>query len=141
MCSRWHAVIAVALLTSTLGCQMSAEQQLIGRWYNSNLSLRFGRDGSVVYNSAAGLARGRYVFSGDVSHSLARPRQPNLELDVVRNGRRERLAFAASLMSDNRLGLYDLTAKLNPASSTDTTPQFALLRRAAENQSASALHR
>lgn len=122
------------LIVAIQGCYQTPLQRLHGRWYNADMSLRFQPDGTVLFNSAAGLARGRYVLSEesvtadqDVSSQL-------LRLDVVRQGVRERLLFHVTFLAEDRLKLRVADAPPTSTRTTESVRQFALLRRAVETE-------
>jgi len=124
----WCAVC----LTLLSGCQLTREQQLIGRWYNSEMSIRFRPDGGVIYNSPAGKAIGVYYFTGTARPIATTHTQENLVLDVVRNGQRLRMGFEAELISADRLRLYDLTTRPRISNEAGTVENTVVLKRASE---------
>ncbi len=118
------------LLFLAAGCQQSAQQKLIGRWYNGDMSVRFWEDGRVAIFSRNGRADGRYVYS-DSSLDLAQANTTqNLVMDVVRDGKIVRMMFDADFLGADRLRLSDLTPtrRLSP----DPVQEFAVLRRSEE---------
>lgn len=126
---RWLVMAAVSLAAA--GCYQTPQQKLVGRWYNAEMSIRFNQDGSVRYNSAAGLAPGRYEFAPTQMAPGSQPGTPNLIVEVNRPGQRVRYHFEAVFLAHDRLRLHDLS----PHSSNQTNEsihQFAVLKRAAE---------
>ena len=126
---QWLIMAAVGLATA--GCYQTPQQKLVGRWYNAEMSIRFQEDGSVRYNSAAGLSRGRYEFVPTPMAPGSQSGTPNLIVEVNRPGQRVRYHFEAVFLAHDRLRLHDLS----PHSSNQTNEsihQFAVLKRAAE---------
>jgi hypothetical protein len=125
----WVWALGLPLLA---GCHRSPQELLIGRWYNGEMSLRFNQDGTALYNSSRGKAPGRYQFEPSLVAAGAQSGTPNLIVEVVHPGGRERYQFEAVFLAHDRLRLHDLTPR--PASRpSESVPQFALLRRAGEN--------
>lgn len=131
MRSLTRTVGCLLLITGLGGCYQTPQQQLIGRWFNGEMSIRFEPDGRVVYSSELGLAHGRYQFEPGKISPQAQQGTPNLFVEVRQNGVRVPYAFEAVFIARDRLRLQDLTER--PASRpSETVAQFALLRRAAE---------
>lgn len=125
--SRWSSTPLLFGLIAVLavGCQKTPQQQLIGRWSNGDMSIRFREDGRVAVFSRAGRAEGRYVFYGP--NAASRAASENLIVDVERNGKIARMFLDADFLGTDRLRLSDLTPK--PNRTTDPVADFAVLRR------------
>lgn len=122
-------LLAASGLWSLCGCSQTREQQLVGRWYNENMSIRFQADGSVLMNSRAGRATGRYEFHPQ-SDALAK--DANLVLNVVRDGRQLQLKFHADLIARDRLRLSDLNERSSRSRPSQSIAEFTMLKRAVE---------
>jgi hypothetical protein len=131
------AILSLAACTLS-GCQLSREQQLMGRWYNSNVSIRFRPDGSVLLNTEGGRAVGRYYFDGSVRRQSSDKPRENLVLDVVRNNERLRMSFEIEMISATRLRMYDLSNGLRVNRRGDTIEFMTVLKRADENDTKTA---
>lgn len=131
-----HPILLLVLLIASLtGCQKTPQQQLVGRWSNGDMSVRFREDGRVLIFSRSGRAEGRYVFYGP--NAASRAATENLVMDVQRNGKIARMFLDADFLGTDRLRLSDLTPKPNRAA--EPTPEFAVLRRAVDAPATDAL--
>lgn len=83
--TRWFAVLCALLIASVSGCTQTPQEAVVGRWYNGEMSLRFQKNGAVVWNTPQGLAQGRYVFVGQVPRWATDNTSARIRLDVVRN--------------------------------------------------------
>lgn len=134
MKSRMLLMSAGACLVGTLcGCYQSPQQRLHGRWYNSEMSLRFQPDGRVVYNSQTGLSRGRYFFALDWQPTAGDQATRPLILDIVRNGRRQQLAFEATFLANDRLRLQESPRPATGVRPTESIREFVVLRKAEDS--------
>ncbi|HET6423578.1 MAG TPA: hypothetical protein VFG20_07825 [Planctomycetaceae bacterium] len=124
---RWLMLCGL-LAASMIGCQKTPQQQLVGRWSNGDMSVRFREDGRVLIFSRSGRAEGRYVFYGP--NAASRAATENLIMDVQRNGKIARMFLDADFLGTDRLRLSDLTPKPNRAA--EPTPEFAVLRRSVD---------
>lgn len=126
-CGGW--LCGMLLVMNLTGCQQTPHQQLMGRWYNDEMSIRFRNDGRVLLFSRSGRLEGRYVFAGTTAnHALGK--QENLVLDVIRDGKPRRMVFDAGFLGGDRLRLTDLTPQSRRT--IDPAPEFAILRRGTE---------
>lgn len=73
------------LITSASGCTQTPQEAVVGRWYNGEMSLRFQKNGAVVWNTPQGLAQGRYAFVGQVPRWATDNTSARIRLDVIRN--------------------------------------------------------
>jgi hypothetical protein len=112
------------------GCQLSPEQQLHGRWFNTDMSIRFQPNGGVVFNSRAGRAEGRYFYDPQATPTANNEHYENLVLDVHRDGRRLRLGFQVDLIARDRLRIYDLNGTTATNYRGDRIYRLVILRRA-----------
>ncbi|MEW4490031.1 hypothetical protein AB1L42_18250 [Thalassoglobus sp. JC818] len=117
---------------SLCGCAKSPEELLIGRWYSGEMTIRFRSDRSVVWNSSAGMAIGRYQFAGETRLSGTSSGTPNLVLDVVRRGESGRYQFQATLLGKDRLQLK--TVSQSEGSSSGQSRTAMVLRRASDDK-------
>lgn len=121
-------------LSLSQGCAKSPDELLIGRWYSSDMTIRFRPDSGVIWNSRAGLAVGRYEFSSGhlVSHNTQPT--PNLLLDVIRKEERSKFQFEAKLLGADRLQLKFVPI-LSPGETADpAATQAIVLRRSNDDQ-------
>jgi hypothetical protein len=120
------------LLTASPGCMQSPRDKLIGRWYNSRMSIRFREDGSVLFNSAAGRADGVYYFDERRRSVNANSPSPNLTLDVIRNNQRIVLQYEIEIMSHDRLrlSLINTEGSRNRPRMDNAPLSFTILKRA-----------
>lgn len=128
MSRRFLSIVFGLLAVLTVGCQKTPQQQLVGRWSNGDMSIRFREDGRVAVFSRAGRAEGRFVFYGP--NPASRAASENLIMDVQRNGKIARMFLDADFLGEDRLRLSDLTPK--PNRSADPVADFAVLRRNAD---------
>jgi len=117
------AVVVLAMSS----CMQTPEEKLLGRWYNDSLSIRFRKDGSVLYNSPSGRAIGRYYFDPRAKNPAKTDPVPNLVLDVVRKERHLRLSFEVEQISEDRVRLTYFPS-LEEARSGTRLPSSILLR-------------
>lgn len=123
------------LVCGTLaGCELDPEKKLLGRWYNSDMSIRFRPDGGVILNTRAGRAVGRYYYDGTSRPASSGKLHENLVLDVVRNGQRLRLSFEVEVISANRLRIYDLNNRVRAGDRPDRVSAMVLKRAADDDQ-------
>jgi hypothetical protein len=123
-------LVAAALCAALSSCSLTPQAQLHGRWYNGDMSVRFREDGSVLFNSRAGRAVGRYLYETPAPAS-ADQATTNLVLDLVRNGQPLRLEFDAQLLSRDRLRLQ-ASRRRSAGRARDGIPATVVLRRATE---------
>lgn len=84
--ARWIAIFCVLLVVTVSGCNKTPQEAVLGRWYNSEMSLRFRANGTVIWNTRQGMAQGRYVFVGSVPRWATEGSAVQVRLDVVRSG-------------------------------------------------------
>lgn len=122
------------------GCQGSSEQQLVGRWYSNELTIRFFPDGRVLMNSPAGRAKGTYYYNPWTRRSSPHEPVENLVLDVERGNNSLRLGYEVELISQERLRLYDLNRppRQPPANLSNFSPTYIsyVLKRAPADDTA-----
>jgi len=132
----FQAVVATLLLLSMTSCNWEPRQKLIGRWYSSDVSIRFREDGSVYFNSPAGLGVGRFHFDETVRSASTQDHTPNLVLDLIRKQNRIQLRFNVQIMSPERIRLTEI---LPPAPGQSTAEpvigRLKLLKRAHDQSS------
>ncbi|HWL08787.1 MAG TPA: hypothetical protein VNQ76_10295 [Planctomicrobium sp.] len=119
---------AALLLFVSSSCMMTPEEKIIGRWYSGGMSIRFRKDKSVLYNTAAGRAVGYYYFDPVVKNLAREQTVPNLVLDVVRNNQRVRVNFELEIMANDRIRLTYLPGPDAPPS--NRSPRASILKRA-----------
>ncbi len=124
-------VVAAALCAALSSCSLTPQEQIHGRWYNADMSVRFRPDGAVLFNSRAGRAMGRYVYETSAP-AAADQTTTNLVLDVVRNGEPLRLEFDARLLSRDRLRLQ-ASPRRSAGRARDGIAATVVLRRATES--------
>jgi hypothetical protein len=124
----WMLGLLGAVCGFASGCELDPEQKLIGRWYNSDMSIRFRPDGGVIFNTPAGRAVGRYYYDGSFRPVSSGHVRENLVLDVVRNGERLRLGFEVEVIAANRLRIYDLNNRVRPGERPDRVSSMVLKR-------------
>jgi len=100
--------LTLLMLLPASSCTQSPQEKLLGRWYASNMSLRFREDGSVVYNSPVGLAMGRYFFDPTPKPISSRGQYQNLLLDVVRHNEHVQIPFELEMLSQSRIRLVEI---------------------------------
>lgn len=120
----WCVLLGLVVVATT-GCQLTPHQQLIGRWSNADMSIRFREDGRVLMFSRSGRMEGRYEFYGP--NPASRAATENLIVDVSQNGKVARMLLDADFLGTDRLRITDLTPRTQR--SIDPAPEFALLRR------------
>lgn len=64
-------------------CMETPHEQLLGRWFNSQNSIRFKDDGTLVWNARTRRAYGKYWFTGEPRNPTINQPQPNLTLQLV----------------------------------------------------------
>jgi hypothetical protein len=129
----WRSLVPMLLLLAFAGCYQSPLQRLHGRWFNGDMSIRFQPDGKVFYNSRGGLAKGRYVFDIEQQAFATHSSPRKLTLDVVRNGKREKLLYEVTFLADDRLRLHDLNPSRANGRPTDSARLTVMLRKADES--------
>ena len=83
---RIHRLLAplfCLLAVTCCSCMETPQERLIGRWYNSQNSIRFKDDGTLVWNARSRQAYGRYWYTGDSRAVSTNQIQPNLTLQLV----------------------------------------------------------
>ena len=131
----WKFSCAVLLaLSLTSGCAKSPDELLIGRWYSSEMTIRFRPDSGVIWNSKAGLALGRYEFDSHVLSKASTEPAPNLLLDVIRRNERAKFRFEAKLLGKDRLQLKYVPILAVGEVSDSSAIRAIVLRRANDNQ-------
>lgn len=126
------AIVSCGLLSS---CTTTPQSKLHGRWFNSELSIRFRTDGTVIFNSERGLATGRYFFNGEVRPEANEEPVTNLTMDLQRNGEVFRVNYELQFLGSNRLRITP--ANPNEPSGSDL-PSVVILKRA-ENEDVNGL--
>lgn len=117
--------LCVMVVLTAAGCQLTPHQQLIGRWSNADMSIRFREDGRFLMFSRSGRFEGRYEFYGP--NPASRAATENLVVDVAQNGKVARMLLDADFLGTDRLRITDLTPRTQRT--IDPAPDFALLRR------------
>lgn len=128
----WSRFGVMLLLATCAGCYQSPLQRLHGRWFNGDMSIRFQPDGQVVYNSRAGLAKGRYVLETEQQAFATHSSPRKLTMDVVRNGKRQTLLYEVTFLANDRIRLHDLNPLRGNSRPTDAARQVVMLKRADE---------
>lgn len=119
-----HCSAALVLFCLLLGGCSTAEEDLQGRWFNGEVSIRFRPDGTVLYNSRlTGLVEGVYEYHPHpVTQTSIEPVE-NLIVDFP--GRQLRLD--ARFAGRTRLRLTEMPAEGQAA---NAIPSVALLKKA-----------
>lgn len=100
--------VLCGLLFALSGCSTTPQAKLHGRWFNSEMSIRFRTDGTVVFNSTRGLASGRYFFNGELRPEASEAPVPNLTLDLVRGGEVFRVTYELQFLGSDRLRIQTI---------------------------------
>lgn len=131
-------MLLVLMSVASPGCMQSPGQKLIGRWYNSGMSVRFRENGTVLYNSPSGRAEGVYYFNERGRNLSSNQPSPNLTLDVVRNGERIRMDFELEIISRDRVRLTEVNPNRRQTTRRpeNAPPPFTILKRADESLAA-----
>lgn len=111
-------------------CMQTPHEKLVGRWFNRDMSIRFRDDGTVTFNSGAGLAVGRYYYNGVEGNASNEIPTRNLTLDLLRNNRHVRIDMVVEFLGQDRLRLLEVRAKNAPAVPS-SRQQMVVLKRAA----------
>lgn len=120
------ALLSCSLLSS---CSTTPQSRLHGRWFNEQMSIRFRTDGTVIFNSTAGLATGRYFFDGEVRPEASTRPVTNLTMDLERNGAVFRETYELEFLGVNRLRIQPVDA-MQPGQSSDAIAPLVVLKRA-----------
>lgn len=80
---RLFASILCLLAVTCCSCMETPQERLIGRWFNSQNSIRFKDDGTLVWNARTRRAYGRYWYTGEARATATNQSQPNLTLQLV----------------------------------------------------------
>ena len=128
--SRRHllAVLCCGLLCSATGCATTPQAKLHGRWFNSEMSIRFRTDGTVIFNSIAGLATGRYFFNGEARPDASSESVSNLTMDLQRNGDVFRVNYELQFLGHDRLRIQPVESLDRGLPSDAITPVVVLKR-------------
>ena len=127
------AVLVCGLMWSATGCSTTPQDKLHGRWYNSEMSIRFRTDGTVIFNSMAGLATGRYFFDGAVRPDASAETLTNLTMDLERNGEVFRVNYELQFLGSKRLRMQPAQSLERGLPSDTITPVVVLKRAENEN--------
>ncbi len=120
------AVLSCSLLSS---CLTTPQEKLHGRWFNSDMSIRFRTDGTVIFNSTQGLATGRYFFNGEVRPESSEQPLPNLTMDLERNGEVLRVNYELQFLGSERLRIQPVES-LERGLPSDSIMPVVILKRA-----------
>lgn len=71
------------LAVTCCSCMETPQEKLIGRWFNSQNSIRFKEDGTLVWNGRARQAYGKYWYTGDSRPSATNQVQANMTVQLV----------------------------------------------------------
>ncbi len=71
------------LAVTCCSCMETPQERLIGRWFNSQNSIRFKDDGTLVWNARRRQAYGKYWYTGEARPSTTNQAQPNLTIQLV----------------------------------------------------------
>lgn len=80
---RLLAPLFCLLAVTCCSCMETPQERLIGRWFNSQNSIRFNDDGTLVWNARTRRAYGKYWYTGESRASSTNQVQPNLTLQLV----------------------------------------------------------
>lgn len=78
-------VLCAVAMVGLAGCSRTPQEAIVGRWYNSEMSLRFQPNGGVIWNTPQGLAQGRYSFVGHVPRWATDNTSAKVRLELIRN--------------------------------------------------------
>jgi hypothetical protein len=122
------ALLSCGLLSS---CSTTPQSSLHGRWFNDEMSIRFRTDGTVIFNSTAGLATGRYFFNGEIRPEASTKPVTNLTMDLERNGEVFRVTYEVEFLGKNRLRIQPVDS-LQRGLPSDDVAQVVVLKRAGD---------
>lgn len=131
-CRTLLPAILWGLICATSGCSTTPQSELHGRWFNSEMSIRFRTDGTVIFNSTQGLATGRYFFDGEQRPEASEEPVPNLTMDLQRNGEVFRVLYELEFLGSRRLRITPVESLGRGRPSDNITPIVILKR--AENE-------
>lgn len=80
---RLFAPLLCLLAVTCCSCMETPQERLIGRWFNSQNSIRFKDDGTLVWNARTRRAYGRYWYTGESRATSTNQLQSNLTLQLV----------------------------------------------------------
>ena len=80
---RLIAPLFCLLAVTCCSCMETPQEKLIGRWYNSQNSIRFKDDGTLIWNARTRRAYGRYWYTGESRASSTNQLQPNLTFQLA----------------------------------------------------------
>lgn len=80
---RLFASLLCLLAVTCCSCMETPQERLIGRWFNSQNSIRFKDDGTLVWNARTRRAYGRYWYTGENRATSTNQLQSNLTLQLV----------------------------------------------------------
>ncbi|MCA9067927.1 MAG: hypothetical protein KDA84_03340 [Planctomycetaceae bacterium] len=120
--------LAFALCFPLTGCGLNQQTKLLGRWYNSQISIRFVENNMVVYNSrTTGLVRGRYQFTPTTQAVANDTPKKNLTLWLPQTGRILVLDYELKYLGDDRLQLTRLPAEWANSQQPSSSPSRAIV--------------
>ena len=102
---RLLAPLICLLAVTCCSCMETPQERLIGRWFNSQNSIRFKDDGTLVWNARRRKAYGRYWYTGESRAISTNQVQPNLTLQLV-SAENEILAkYELQFLGDDKMRL------------------------------------
>ena len=100
----WKLLVILTVLTAMAGCAKDRPTQLMGRWYSNDVSMRFRKNGTVLYNSRnTGLVEGRYEYDASLTSGAQAKPQQNLTIWLPQPGRILVLEFDMRFLGNDRI--------------------------------------
>jgi hypothetical protein len=93
------------LAVTCCSCMETPQERLIGRWFNSQNSIRFKEDGTLVWNARTRRAYGRYWYTGESRASSSNQAQPNLTVQLVTANEQIVSKYELQYLGDDKLRL------------------------------------
>lgn len=121
-----QSALAFLLPCVLCSCVETPQEKLVGRWFNSENSIRFSAEGHVRWNSPRGTAQGYYVYDGSARRTSSDVPVRNLNLDLTRKGRPFQADFELQFLGDK--------LRLTPMSTSGSGSIIILKRAGADDQ-------
>ncbi|MBI1310789.1 hypothetical protein GC176_05725 [bacterium] len=101
-------LFSLLVMTTCCSCMQTPQERLVGRWFNSQNSIRFKEDGTLIWNGRRRQGYGRYWYTGESRKSTTNQLQPNLTIQLRTGDTDAVTQYELQYMGDDRLRLQQI---------------------------------
>ncbi len=105
------------LAVTCCSCMETPQERLIGRWFNSQNSIRFKNDGTLVWNARALQAYGRYWYTGESRPATTNRPQTNLTVQLISSDEQIVATYELQFLGGDKIRLQPVNRENRATSS------------------------